>query len=41
MFYNKLNPFKVKLGLDDEANPTLKLRSYLPILPMLKYSIKI
>ncbi|MFT6004495.1 MAG: hypothetical protein ACJAR8_000572 [Bacteroidia bacterium] len=39
--YNQLNPFMVYLGLDDEANPTLKLRSYLPILPMLKYSIKI
>ncbi len=39
--YNQLNPFMVYLGLDDQANPTLKLRSYLPILPMLKYSIKI
>lgn len=39
--YNQLNPFMVYLGLDDDANPTLKLRSYLPILPMLKYSIKI
>ncbi|PCJ67194.1 MAG: hypothetical protein COA58_02430 [Bacteroidetes bacterium] len=39
--YNRLNPFMVFIGINKEAEPTLKLRSYLPIMPMLKYSIQI
>lgn len=39
--YNRLNPFMAFIGLDDNAEPQLKLRSYLPVLPTIKYSIKI
>lgn len=39
--YNQLNPFMVYIGLNENANPTIKIRSYLPMMPMLKYSIKI
>jgi hypothetical protein len=39
--YNRLNPFMVFIGLNDDAEPTLKLRSYLPAMPMLKYSVKL
>jgi len=37
--YNRLNPFMAFIGLDEDAMPQLKLRSYLPILPTLKYSV--
>jgi len=39
--YNRLNPFMAFIGLDDNAEPQLKLRSYLPVLPTFKYSIDI
>lgn len=39
--YNRLNPFMAFIGLDENSDPQLKLRSYLPILPTLKYSIKL
>lgn len=39
--YNRLNPFMAFIGLDENAEPQLRLRSYLPILPTFKYSIKI
>ncbi len=39
--YNQLNPFMVYIGLDEEAEPTIKIRSYLPMMPMLKYSINL
>jgi hypothetical protein len=39
--YNQLNPFMVYIGLDEEAEPTIKIRSYLPMMPMLKYSISL
>lgn len=39
--YNRLNPFMAFIGLDDNAEPQLKLRSYLPVLPTFKYSIKL
>lgn len=37
--YNQLNPFMVYIGLDEKVEPVLKLRSYLPMMPMLKYHI--
>jgi len=37
--YNRLNPFMVYIGLDDNGEATLKLRSYLPTMPMLKYTV--
>lgn len=37
--YNQLNPFMVYIGVNADAQPVIKLRSYLPIMPMLKYSI--
>lgn len=37
--YNQLNPFMVYIGLDEKIEPVLKLRSYLPMMPMLKYHI--
>ena len=39
--YNRYNPFMLFIGLNENAETSLKLRSYLPILPMLKYEIKI
>ncbi|MFY0643449.1 MAG: TonB-dependent receptor plug domain-containing protein [Bacteroidia bacterium] len=38
--YNQLNPFMVYIGLDENVEPVFKLRSYLPMMPMLKYHIK-
>jgi hypothetical protein len=39
--YNQLNPFMVYIGVNEAAEPVIKIRSYLPIMPMLKYSISI
>lgn len=39
--YNRPNPFMLFVGLNEEAEPSLKIRSYLPIMPMIKYAIKI
>lgn len=39
--YNRLNPFMAFIGLNENAEPELRLRSYLPILPTFKYSIKL
>ena len=39
--YNQLNPFMVYIGVNEQANPVIKIRSYLPMMPMFKYSIKI
>lgn len=39
--YNRLNPFMAFIGLNDDAEPELRLRSYLPILPTFKYSIRL
>ena len=38
--YNQLNPFMVYIGLDESVEPVFKLRSYLPMMPMLKYHIQ-
>jgi hypothetical protein len=37
--YNQLNPFMVFIGVGADQQPTLKLRSYLPMMPILKYTI--
>lgn len=37
--YNQLNPFMVYIGVDQKVQPVLKVRSYLPMMPMLKYHI--
>ena len=37
--YNQLNPFMVYIGVDEKVEPVLKLRSYLPMMPMLKYHL--
>ncbi|MGB0850921.1 MAG: hypothetical protein ACPGTP_06730, partial [Bacteroidia bacterium] len=39
--YNRANPFMLFVGLNENAESSLKIRSYLPIMPMIKYSIKI
>jgi hypothetical protein len=39
--YNQHNTFMVFIGLNEKAEPVLKSRSYLPILPMVKYSIQL
>ena len=39
--YNRLNPFMAFVGLDEDANPELKLRSFLPIMPMAKIILKL
>jgi hypothetical protein len=39
--YNRLNPFMAFVGLDEKANPELKLRSFLPIMPMAKIIFKL
>jgi hypothetical protein len=39
--YNRLNPFMAFVGLDEEAIPELKLRSFLPIMPMAKIIFKL
>ncbi len=39
--YNQLNPFMVYIGVDEFAEPTIKVRSYLPMMPMIKYRIKL
>ena len=39
--YNRLNPFMAFVGLDSEANPELKLRSFQPIMPMLKFIVEL
>lgn len=39
--YNRLNPFMTFVGLDEDANPELKLRSFLPIMPMAKIILKL
>lgn len=36
--YNRYNPFMLFTGLNDEGNLSLKVRTYLPVLPFLKYS---
>jgi hypothetical protein len=38
--YNQLNPFMVYIGLNELGEPVLKLRSYLPLMPMIKYHIQ-
>ena len=39
--YNQLNPFMVYIGVNETVEPTIKIRSYLPMMPMLKYTIRI
>lgn len=38
--YNRLNPFMAFIGINDEGEPALKIRSLLPILPSFKYIVK-
>ena len=37
--YNRLNPFMAFIGTNELSEPVLKIRSLMPILPMVKYSI--
>lgn len=37
--YNRLNPFMVYIGVDEKLDPVLKLRSYQPMMPMVKYRL--
>lgn len=39
--YNQLNPFMVFIGVGADQQPTLKLRSYLPMMPIIKYTIQL
>lgn len=39
--YNRFNPYMLFSGIDEEGNQTYRVRSYLPILPMIKYQIKL
>jgi hypothetical protein len=39
--YNQWNPFMVYIGINADAEPVIKLRSYLPVMPMLKYTISL
>lgn len=39
--YNRFNPFMAFIGLDETSEPVLKIRSLMPILPIVKYAIRI
>lgn len=39
--YNQHNPFMVYMGINENAEPVLKSRSFLPIMPMFKYIISL
>ena len=38
--YNRLNPFMAFIGIDESSQPVLKIRSLMPILPIIKYAIE-
>jgi len=39
--YNQHNPFMVYLGINKNDEPSLKSRSYLPVMPMFKYTLSL
>ena len=39
--YNRFNPYMLYAGIDEAGTPTFKIRSFLPIIPMVRYSVKI
>ena len=39
--YNQHNPFMVYLGVNKNDEPSLKSRSYLPVMPMFKYTLSL
>lgn len=39
--YNRFNPFMAFIGLNENSEPVLKIRSLMPALPIVKYAIKL